>query len=626
MSNLFSSPWFLETAAQVAVAGRGARPATVDVAGQRFDLLVDPHGRLVSVQLIDFYEPRDPSLPEYPSGEPVGFLPRVMVGIRAAWASAGPVGAPAQAVAPFISWAVPSSWDQFVEGCRERHWGAFHQTARKLRKLAREAGPTRLVDRSWDHGALERLLVWKARQLRATGRFDPFTSTRTRQFLHELLEARHLHLCSLHAGDGPVAILLLGSHRGRTSCWISGYDPRLAHCSPGALIFEHAIRLSHEAGDREFDMLIGNEAYKYHYATHERVVGPLGRRTLSHRAMWVARGRLEQEQGWEVSLRKGLFDTMYRRARREALVPTPGARQAWATELLDNSPNWPAPRIQRAGDCQLMVLQATTEAARSPVERVRAELHDANLRARSTVRDLRREVAADASPAPAVPADRLSPGERVRVRSREEILPTLQHGSRDGLYYIPEVMEPLAGQVFAVERRVNRFYDERTRKVVRPRRTVALSGAVCDGSQLGPGRSCDRACLAFWHEDWLERVDAAPRQPEGGQRVRIRSAEAIEASEAAAHRTDGIAFAAATMAGHCGTEAMIAGPMTRAYDERGGQFSTHQGVVTLRGLTCPGARLTNGERCDRACTLFWRREWLEVLSGEVGAAPGRNGA
>ena len=126
------------------------------------------------------------------------------------------------------------------------------------------------MDQSWDHELLERLLTWKSRQLRSTGRYDTFASTRIRQLLHELLAMKRLHLCALYAGDHPMSALLLASDQGRTSCWISGYDPRVATYSPGALIFEHGLRLSQQAGDREFDMLIGDEDYKYHYATLER--------------------------------------------------------------------------------------------------------------------------------------------------------------------------------------------------------------------------------------------------------------------------------------------------------------------------------------------------------------------
>ena len=37
---------------------------------------------------------------------------------------------------------------------------------------------------------------------------------------------------------------------------------------------------SFSRGHAEFDFLIGDEAYKWHYATHNREIGPLGRPSL----------------------------------------------------------------------------------------------------------------------------------------------------------------------------------------------------------------------------------------------------------------------------------------------------------------------------------------------------------
>jgi CelD/BcsL family acetyltransferase involved in cellulose biosynthesis len=47
--------------------------------------------------------------------------------------------------------------------------------------------------------------------------------------------------------------------------------------SPGRLLLDHMLRESHSRGHAEFDFLLGDEPYKYHYATHQRVVGPVGK-------------------------------------------------------------------------------------------------------------------------------------------------------------------------------------------------------------------------------------------------------------------------------------------------------------------------------------------------------------
>jgi len=97
----------------------------------------------------------------------------------------------------------------------------------------------------------------------------------------------------------------------------------------------------------------------------------------------------------------------------------------------------------------------------------------------------------------------LRPGDLVRVKSLSEIEATLDERRRmNGLYFMP-AMERFAGKTFRVYRRVERIHLETTgqmRRLISP--TVFLEGAVCE--------DCDRACLCFFREAWLQRV------PEGG--------------------------------------------------------------------------------------------------------------
>lgn len=105
----------------------------------------------------------------------------------------------------------------------------------------------------------------------------------------------------------------------------------------------------------------------------------------------------------------------------------------------------------------------------------------------------------------------LRPGERVRVRSREEILGTLdEHGRCHGLAYA-EVMDRFCGLTFTVRKRIGRFFDESTRAMLRVRDVVILDGVFCEpavGDQVDYG-GCDRTCYLFWKEAWLERVTSS---------------------------------------------------------------------------------------------------------------------
>jgi hypothetical protein len=92
-------------------------------------------------------------------------------------------------------------------------------------------------------------------------------------------------------------------------------------------------------------------------------------------------------------------------------------------------------------------------------------------------------------------------GDVVTVRSLSEILATLDaEGKLDGLPFMPE-MVPYCGRSFRVHRRAEKTCVEgiglRSMKD-----TVLLDGLRCDGAAHS---GCQRGCLFFWKEAWLER-------------------------------------------------------------------------------------------------------------------------
>lgn len=102
----------------------------------------------------------------------------------------------------------------------------------------------------------------------------------------------------------------------------------------------------------------------------------------------------------------------------------------------------------------------------------------------------------------------LKPGERVRVKSREEIRATLDERYRlEGMAYIPAVMDSFCGRSFTVRKRVTRFFDERNWRMLRVKNAVILDGSFCEPAEtLGcEYAGCQRTCFLFWKEGWLER-------------------------------------------------------------------------------------------------------------------------
>ena len=106
-------------------------------------------------------------------------------------------------------------------------------------------------------------------------------------------------------------------------------------------------------------------------------------------------------------------------------------------------------------------------------------------------------------------------GDRVVVRSREEILATLDaDGTLHGLPFMPEMLD-WCGKAFRVERRVEKTCVDVVYPMPSMRRFAAddvvfLEGPRCDG-QAHDG--CKRRCKVFWKEDWLRADDSVDTPP-----------------------------------------------------------------------------------------------------------------
>jgi hypothetical protein len=114
----------------------------------------------------------------------------------------------------------------------------------------------------------------------------------------------------------------------------------------------------------------------------------------------------------------------------------------------------------------------------------------------------------------------LQPGEWVEIKSKEEILATLDKtGHNRGLRFDVEELR-YCGTRARVLRRVNRIVDENTGKLLRlPNDCVILEGVICPGDYH---QYCPRSIYPFWREIWLRRVDQptsaeppAPAAPAG---------------------------------------------------------------------------------------------------------------
>jgi len=102
---------------------------------------------------------------------------------------------------------------------------------------------------------------------------------------------------------------------------------------------------------------------------------------------------------------------------------------------------------------------------------------------------------------------KLRPGDLVEVKSPEEILQTLDsEGTSDQLPFMPEMVE-LCGKRFRVGKRVLKtcYYGETNgMRKFRTDDVVVLEGLRCSGINHD---GCQKACMIFWREAWLRRVE-----------------------------------------------------------------------------------------------------------------------
>ncbi len=279
--NFFSSEPFLGTVADVLHPNKGGSIEPVRVGRETYRLLCLRDGQVVThAPFLDFFE----ALPgSEPTRRSVAYLPRAARGVltAAAW-QASPHG-PDAMPSPFIDWAGYATWDAFLADVHQRTPYPFKIHLRKQKKLEREVGPVRLEPTS-DAAVVETALGWKSSQYQRTGHFDVFSVEKNRRLFFALAERGHLTMHALWAGDRLMAAHLGAVHDGRFYYWLPAHDPEAGAYSPGSLLLEALITESFRLR-LSFDFLLGDEPYKWHFATHARLVEPVGQAPLWQRTL-----------------------------------------------------------------------------------------------------------------------------------------------------------------------------------------------------------------------------------------------------------------------------------------------------------------------------------------------------
>lgn len=325
--NFYASPGYLETAAEVYFPGRQVAAEDVSVGDEMLRLLVVEGRRVItSLEFLDYHEPL-PGPHATGSARVSRYVPSVARGLieAAEWElHRGPGVEPA----PFVDWGRFASFEDYKHFLRSKSKRLLKDQERRRRRLAETLGPLAFAvdDRSPD--VLELAAQWKWQQLHDTGARNYLAEPNNLAFLRAL-QARDLLTSSTLRADGRLLAVWLGfMHEGVWSGWIFTYDhaPELKSFSLGHQLLHSMLEESHRRGHREFDFSIGDEDYKWFYATDARVIAPLGTAPLRQRLLSSSKAAARRA----LSLSPELLEALRRLKKRAR------QQQAGATARLDH--------------------------------------------------------------------------------------------------------------------------------------------------------------------------------------------------------------------------------------------------------------------------------------------------
>lgn len=99
----------------------------------------------------------------------------------------------------------------------------------------------------------------------------------------------------------------------------------------------------------------------------------------------------------------------------------------------------------------------------------------------------------------------LQPGELVRIKSKAEIVATLDRTNKNRGLYFDHEMARFCGRTARVQSRVTKLIEEKDGEMVTIKSDcIILEGVMCPGDFH---RLCTRRIYSYWRENWLERID-----------------------------------------------------------------------------------------------------------------------
>jgi hypothetical protein len=276
--NFYASSEYLQVVADVYFHGQSTRIGCVAIGNEILRvLIVDEREVVTEVPFLDYHIPLNAGEAHHVERKRA-FAPWVAQAAvtREDWPATERDGLEP---APYVDWSGFESYDRYLAALRSEHKDRLSEHGRLRRRLAERHGILAFCFNDERKDVLDLAVQWKRQQFAETGADDVFVDPRNLRFF-EILRDRGLLVASTLRASGRLLAVSLGFvHDGVWSGWILAYDhdPDLRHYSLGNQLLQSMLPHGFASGHREFDFSIGGHSYKWLYATHARVLGPLGR-------------------------------------------------------------------------------------------------------------------------------------------------------------------------------------------------------------------------------------------------------------------------------------------------------------------------------------------------------------
>lgn len=178
-------------------------------------------------------------------------------------------------LAPFVS--LDGDWDGFYERKKRK----FRYNLRRAERRLAELGELRFLHLRTPDSVrrhMESAFQLYSRRAEHQYRARLWLSSRGQAMLTDLAlrwaESGQLDLAFIKVGERPVAFSFGFYNEETYFLWATAFDPSPEHSrySPGTLLIKHLLKEAFASGLRRFDFMLGDEPYKWTWATeHEEI-------------------------------------------------------------------------------------------------------------------------------------------------------------------------------------------------------------------------------------------------------------------------------------------------------------------------------------------------------------------